>query len=62
MTPNRVAECRKLRGYSQTQVSVAVGVARETISNIERGSGTNVYIAIRIAKYLDTRVEKLFPL
>lgn len=54
---------RKLAGLTQAQLAAYVDVSRQTIVAIERGDySPGVYLALRIARRLDTTVESLFPL
>lgn len=54
---------RKSAGLTQAQLAVAVDVSRQTIVAIERGDySPSVYLALRIARRLDTTVETLFHL
>lgn len=52
---------RKQEGITQEEVAQAVGVTRQTIIAIEKGNYTpSVLLAIKLAKYFNTPVEKLF--
>ncbi|GAA4396141.1 MULTISPECIES: helix-turn-helix transcriptional regulator [Brevibacterium] len=54
---------RKRAGLTQAQLAGLVEVSRQTIIAIERGDySPSVYLALRIARALDTTVEELFPL
>lgn len=54
---------RKRAGLTQAQLAGLVEVSRQTIIAIERGDySPSVYLALRIARCLDTTVEELFPL
>jgi len=54
---------RKRAGLTQAQLAGLVEVSRQTIIAIERGDySPSVYLALRIARTLDTTVEELFPL
>ena len=54
---------RKRAGLTQAQLAGLVEVSRQTIIAIERGDySPSVYLALRIARSLDTTVEELFPL
>ncbi|WP_101651937.1 helix-turn-helix transcriptional regulator [Brevibacterium ihuae] len=54
---------RKHAGLTQAQLAGLVEVSRQTIIAIERGDySPSVYLALRIARSLDTTVEELFPL
>lgn len=59
----RVRSRRKSAGLTQAQLAAQVEVSRQTIVAIERGDySPGVYLALRIARRLDTTVESLFPL
>lgn len=54
---------RREQRTTQAELAAAVGVSRQTIISIERGEhAPSVYLALRIARTLDARVEDLFPL
>lgn len=54
---------RRDASLTQAQLAEAVGVSRQTVISIERGDyAPSVYLALRIARRLDTTVEALFPL
>lgn len=59
---NCIALRRKKLGLSQTQLSELSGISRNSISEIESGSGVSLINAFRIANALDTSVEDLFKL
>lgn len=60
---SRVMNHRWERRVSQTTVAQALGISRFTLSNIERGlHEPSVYLALRLAKYFSTTVEKLFEI
>lgn len=47
----------------QADLAAAVGVSRQTIISLERGDySPSVYLALRIARALESTVEELFPL
>lgn len=47
---------------TQAELAAAVGVSRQTVVAIEKGDyAPSVYVAIRIARALDSTVECLFP-
>ncbi|MDG3009783.1 helix-turn-helix transcriptional regulator [Rhodococcus sp. D2-41] len=53
----RRRECR----LTQAELAAAAGVSRQTIIAIERGDyAPSVYLAIRIARAMDTTVEAIF--
>ncbi len=58
---NKIAECRKNRKMSQTQLSIKVGISRPYLSDIERGIKTPGAIIVKnICDVLDVSFEKLF--
>lgn len=58
---NKVQEYRGSKKITQEELGLAVGVTRQTIIAIERGNYTpSVHLALRLAKYFKTSVEKLF--
>ncbi len=60
---NRVGEIRQASGITQEELAHAVGVSRQTISALEKGNYTpSVLLAIKIAAYFKTDVEKLFTI
>lgn len=64
--PDDVSPVRSARtraGLRQADLAAAVGVSRQTIVSLERGDySPSVYLALRIARSLDSTVEALFPL
>lgn len=60
---NRVQEYRIKQQITQEELAGAVSVTRQTIIAIEKGNYTpSVLLAIKIARYFDTPVEKLFTI
>ena len=58
---NKVKYYRERKNYSKTFLAEGIGVSRRTIYNIETGKNEcTVYIALRLAKILETTVEELF--
>lgn len=58
---NLVQEYRNKNKITQEDLGNAAGVTRQTIIAIEKGNYTpSVLLALRIAKYFHTTVEKLF--
>lgn len=58
---NKVQEYRGSKKITQEELGLAVGVTRQTIIAIEHGNYTpSVHLALRLAKYFKTSVEKLF--
>jgi putative transcriptional regulator len=60
---NSVQEYRIKHKITQEELGVAVGVTRQTIIAVEKGNYTpSVLLALKIAKYFKTPVEKLFTI
>jgi len=60
---NFVQDCRSKNKVTQEELGKAVGVTRQTIIAIEKGNYTpSVLLALKIAKYFNTTVEKLFTI
>ncbi|MEK7595361.1 MAG: helix-turn-helix transcriptional regulator [Patescibacteria group bacterium] len=58
---NYVQEYRAKNKVTQEDLAKAVDVTRQTIIAIEKGNYTpSVLLALKIAKYFNTSVEKLF--
>lgn len=54
---------RKAAGLTQAQLAQLTGVSRQTIIATERGDyAPSVYLALRIARSLETNVEEIFSL
>lgn len=59
--PNRLAELRRRRGWSQAELARRVGVSRAGIGAIETGAAVpSVATALRLAAVLGSTVEELF--
>ena len=59
---NNLAECRKAIVKTQRQLAIDVGVSDTTVQNIEYGyNAPTIYLAKRIAKALQTNIDKVFP-
>lgn len=57
----RVREGRRAAGLTQQGLAAAVGVSRQTIIAMETGDyAPSVYLALKVAKALDTTVERLW--
>lgn len=53
----RIAELRKERGMSQTQLAEAIGMAQPNLANIEAGRfSTTIDVLERIADALDAKI------
>ena len=60
-TSNQVRQIRRLNDLTQAELAKAVEVSRQTIVSIEGGDyAPSVYLALRLARVLDTTVEQLF--
>lgn len=60
---NDVQKFRNKDKVTQEMLATAVGVTRQTIIAIEKGNYTpSVLLALKIAKYFDTTVDKMFKL
>ncbi len=60
---NFVQDFRNKNRVTQEELGKAVGVTRQTIIAIEKGNYTpSVLLAMKIAKYFNTTVEKLFTI
>lgn len=60
---NFVQDYRNKQKVTQEELAKAVGVTRQTIIAIEKGSYTpSVLLALKIADYFSTPVEKLFTI
>lgn len=56
-----IRDRRKVDKLTQAELADAVGVSRQTIVAIEKGDySPSVFLALRIARELDTTVEELF--
>lgn len=57
----KIAELRKVRGITQTDLANAVGVTRQTITSLEVGKYTaSLVLAYKIARYFDKTIEEVF--
>ena len=60
---NNIREMRTKKDVTQEQLAEAVGVSRQTIVAIEKGSYIpSLLLAINLARFFDVSVEKLFSL
>lgn len=58
---NYIHVARIAKGMTQVELAAEVGVTRQTIISIEKGNyEPSVRLALRLAKTLDSTVEKLF--
>jgi len=60
---NNIRYLRKQLGFRQEDMSIALGVTRQTINAIENEKyNPTLELAMKLAKLLNTTVEKLFIL
>lgn len=60
---NSVQDYRNKNKVTQEELGKAVGVTRQTIIAIEKGNYTpSVLLALKIAQYFNTTVDKLFTI
>ncbi len=60
---NFVQDHRNKNKVTQEELAKAVGVTRQTIIAIEKGNYTpSVLLALKIAKFFNTTVDKLFTI
>ncbi len=58
---NFVYDVRKNKKVTQEELASAIGVTRQTIIAIEKGNYTpSVLLALKIARYFNEPLEKLF--
>ncbi|MEK7581289.1 MAG: helix-turn-helix transcriptional regulator [Patescibacteria group bacterium] len=60
---NYLQEFRVKKNVTQEALAKSIGVTRQTIIAIEKGNYTpSVLLALKIAKYFNTTIEKLFTI
>ena len=60
---NTVQKVRQEKGVTQEELAEKIGVSRQTIIAIEKGRYTpSVLLALKLATYFDTSIEKLFSI
>ena len=60
---NNLSSRRKELKLTQVQIANAIGVSESHYQSYEYGAHIpSVYVALRIARALDTTVEELFPI
>ena len=60
---SNLKQVRKTAGLTQAQLAQLTGVSRQTVIATERGDyAPSVYLALRIARALNTTVEEIFSL
>ena len=58
---NHLNKVRTEKKVTQEELATSVGISRQTVIAIEKGNYTpSVMLAIKIAKYFNSTVEKLF--
>lgn len=58
---NRLRELRAARGWTQTDVAVALGVSRQTVLAIEKGKyDPSLPLAFKIARLFEAAIEDVF--
>jgi putative transcriptional regulator len=58
---NRIKDLRAEKGYTQEQLSVQVGVSRQSIIAIESGRyNPSLELAFKIARSFECRMEEVF--
>ena len=60
---NRLHDLRTRKGLTQAELAERVGVSRKTINTVENGVFTpSTTLALKLARVLETSVEKIFQL
>ncbi|NLC05485.1 MAG: helix-turn-helix transcriptional regulator [Erysipelothrix sp.] len=60
---NKIRHYRELKKISQETISKKVGVSRQTIISMEKGSyNPSLYLAMKLSKVLEVTIEELFQL
>jgi putative transcriptional regulator len=60
---NQIKVQRAIKNITQDELAVKIGVTRKTINTIENGKFVpSTVLAIRMARYFEIPVEKLFEL
>ena len=60
---NTVSVFRQEKQMTQEELGLVVGVSRQTIISIEKGNYTpSVHLALKIASFFKTPVEKIFKI
>ena len=58
---NRIKELRKKQGVTQDELAKAVGVTRQTVISIERGTYcASLQLAFKFARYFGEPIESIF--
>ena len=60
---NKLKVYRAMRDWTQEELAGRVNVTRKTINTVEKGKYVpSTYLALKLAKVFEVRVEKLFQL
>lgn len=60
---NTIKVYRAMKGISQEELAVAIGVTRKTINTVETGKFIpSTVLALKIARYFEVPVEKIFQI
>lgn len=63
MIENKIKHYRELKKISQETIAKKVGVSRQTIISMEKGSyNPSLYLAMKLSKVLEVTIEELFQL
>ena len=63
MIENKIRHYRELKKISQETIAIKVGVSRQTIISMEKGSyNPSLYLAMKLSKVLEVTIEELFQL
>ncbi len=63
MIENKIRHYRELKKISQETIAKKVGVSRQTIISMEKGSyNPSLYLAMKLSKVLEVTIEELFQL
>lgn len=63
MIENKIRHYRELKKVSQETLAKKVGVSRQTIISMEKGSyNPSLHLALKLSKVLGITVEELFQL
>lgn len=58
---NKIKEIREMQNLTQEEIAREINISLSSMRNIEKNrSIPNVYVAIELAKKLNTKVEELF--
>lgn len=58
---NRLRELREIRGMTQEDLAVRVGVSRQTIISLEKGKyNPSIFLAFKLARAFGLSIEEVF--